>query len=205
MIRPAALLIAAAALAAAPQAWAQSPANSNPASAHAGAYTVEPSHTRIQFRVSHMGFTTWWGDFTGASGRLTLDPARPGASAVEVSVPTASVSTTNATLDGELKGPEWLDAAKFPQIGFRSTSVTRTGADTADVAGQFTLHGVTRPLVLHARFNGAGVNPLDKHYTVGFEATGRIKRSDFGVSKYVPLVGDEVAITVSAAFEQPGA
>ncbi len=70
------------------------------------------------------------------------------------------------------------------------------------MTGDFTLHGVTRPLTLHASFNGAGVNPLSKAYTVGFQGTGVIRRSDFGVTKYVPLVGDEVRITISAAFEK---
>ena len=77
-----------------------------------------------------------------------------------------------------------------------------TGARTADITGALTLHGVTQPLVLHARFNGAGVNPLDHAYTSGFEATGVIRRSEFGVAKYVPLVGDEVTLTISAAFEK---
>jgi polyisoprenoid-binding protein YceI len=157
-------------------------------------------HTRVLFSVSHMGFTTWYGDFTQAAGALELDPAHPADSRVEVSLPTASVSTTNAVLDGELKGPDWFDAARYPTISFRSRQVTVTGPGRADVAGDLTLHGVTRPVTLHARFNAAGVNPLDKTYTAGFEAHGSIKRSEFGVTKYVPLVGDDVDLIISAAF-----
>jgi polyisoprenoid-binding protein YceI len=72
-----------------------------------------------------------------------------------------------------------------------------------DIAGDLTLHGVTRPMTLKAKFNAAGVNPLSKKYTVGFEVEGVLKRSDFGVDRYVPLVGDEVKLIVSAAFEKP--
>ena len=174
----------------------------DPASVQAGVYAVEPAHTRILFSVSHMGFSTWYGDFTGASGALTLDPKEPAKSAVEIHVPVANVSTTNAKLDGELKGADWLDAGKFPEMIFKSDKVVVTGKDKADVQGQLTLHGVTRPLTLHATFNGAGVNMMDKHYTVGFEAKGQIKRSDFGVKTYVPLIGDEVELILSAAFEK---
>ncbi len=172
------------------------------AAVQSGAYAIEPSHTRILFSVSHFGFTTYYGEFTGASGSLTLNPKTPSASKLEVSVPTASVSTTNAKLDGELKGEAWFDAAKYPTISFHSTKVTSTGPRTADVAGELTLHGVTRPLVLKAHFHGAGINPLDKAYTTGFEVSGKIKRSDFGVKTYVPMVGDEVDLIISAAFEK---
>jgi len=180
----------------------QSIANPDPAAVRAGAYAVEPMHTRILFSVSHLGFTTWYGNFTGASGALTLNPGAPAASQVSVSVPTASISTTNAKLDDELKGGEWFDAARFPTITFKSERVTPTGPGQADVTGELTLHGVTRPVTLKARFNGAGMNPLSHAYTVGFEASGRIKRSEFGVTKYVPMVGNEVDLIISAAFER---
>lgn len=168
----------------------------------AGAYKVEPSHTRMLFAVSHLGFTTWYGDFTGAAGTLQLDPADPSRSQLQVTVPTASIATTNAVLDGELKSADWFDATRYPAITFKSRTVTPTGPTSADVLGDLTLHGVTRPVTLHARFNAAGVNPLDKAYTVGFEVSGRIKRSDFGVAKYVPMVGDDVDLIISAAFEK---
>ncbi len=184
-------------------AQAQTPANTSPAAVQPGAYKVEPGHTRVLFSVSHMGFTKWYGDFTGASGTLTLDPKNPAAASLAVTLPVASVSTTNAKLDGELKAADWLDAERFPRASFKSTAVTPKGPGTADVTGDLTLHGVTRPLTLHVTFNGAGVNPLDKAYTAGFEAHGTIKRSDFGVTKYVPLIGDDVDLTLSGAFEKP--
>lgn len=183
-------------------ALSQSALVTNPAAVQAGAYKVEPNHTRVLFAVNHMGFSTWYGNFTHAAGALTLDPANPAGSSLSVTVPTGSVETTNTVLDGELKSADWFDAAKYPTITFKSSKVTVTGPGQADVAGDLTLHGVTKPVVLHAKFNAAGVNPLDKAYTVGFEVSGKIKRSEFGVTKYVPLIGDDVDIIISAAFEK---
>jgi polyisoprenoid-binding protein YceI len=194
--------VALACLTLAGSAIAQPAPSSNPDAVQAGTYKVEPMHTRILFSVLHMGFTHYFGDFTGASGKLTLDPKNLGASSVQVSFPTGSVSTTNATLDGELKGGDWLDAGGSPAINFVSTSVTRTGANTARIDGNLTLHGVTHPVTLNATFNAAGSNALNHKYTIGFDATGHLNRSDFGVKKYVPLISDNVDIVISAAFEK---
>jgi polyisoprenoid-binding protein YceI len=84
---------------------------------------------------------------------------------------------------------------------FVSTEVTRTGNNTAKVTGNLTMHGITRPAVLNVTFNGAGPNSFSKVLTLGFKADGVVKRSDFGMGKYVPIVSDETTITISAAFE----
>jgi polyisoprenoid-binding protein YceI len=149
-----------------------------------------------------MGFSDWYGDFTGATGSLSLDPKAPTKAKVDITIPVSSVSTTNATLDGELKSDAWFDAAKYPQIRFTSTAVTPTGPRTANIAGNLTFHGVTRPVVLKATFLASGVNPLSKGYTMGFNATTSLKRSDFGVKTYIPLISDEVSLRISAAFEK---
>jgi polyisoprenoid-binding protein YceI len=177
-------------------------ADSNPANITPGIYTVEPAHTRVQFSVSHMGFTNWFGDFTGVSGSLKLDPKNIAVSVVDISIPVASISNTNAKIDAELKGSAWFDADTFPTIRFVSTKVVKTGTNKAAITGNLTFHGVTRPVILTTSFNGAGVNPLDKHYTVGFEATATINRSDFGVKTYIPLLSDETKLHISAAFEK---
>jgi len=196
-------LIAAALIVAPVAAYAQSPvANPAPAAVQAGNYAVETTHTRVQFTVSHMGFSDWYGDLTGVTGSLVLDPKAPAAAKVDITIPVSSISTTNATLDGELKSEAWLDAGKYPEIRFPSTGVTPTGPRTANIAGNLTFHGVTRPVVLKAAFLASGVNPLSKGYTVGFNATAALKRSDFGVKTYIPLIGDEVTLRISAAFEK---
>ena len=182
---------------------AQAPvANPAPAAAQAGTYKVETSHTRVQFSVSHMGFSDWYGDFTGVTGTLSIDPKAVAKAKVDITIPVASVTTTNATLDGELKSAQWFDADQFPTIRFVSTQVVPTGERTALVKGNLTFHGVTRPVVLKASFNAGGVNPMSKGYTLGFNANTEINRSDFGVKTYVPLVGDAVTIRISAAFEK---
>jgi len=174
---------------------------SNPAEVRAGTYDVEPLHTQIVWAVSHLGLTTFYGTFSGASGRLTLDPKHPAASTLSVSIPVASVLSTSAKLDEELKGPQWFDAAKYPAISFVSSKVTQTGHGTARVDGTLTMHGVSKPETLAVKFNGAAVNPIDHSYSVGFEASGSVRRSDFGVKTYVPLVGDDVTLMISGAFE----
>jgi polyisoprenoid-binding protein YceI len=200
---PAAALTLAAAVVAG-SAVAQSAFTHDPAQVPAGAYKVEPAHTRVLFSVTHFGFTDYYGQFNGVSGDLTLNPANPAASAVSVSIPTESITTSNNVLDGELRSSQWLDAKAFPVITFKSTGIKLTGKDTALLSGDFTLHGVTRPVVLDARFNAGGPGPFHKPFTVGFNATAHLKRSDFGVKTYVPMVGDDVSVIISAAFEKVG-
>jgi len=174
----------------------------DPAKVPAGAYVVEPYHTQVLFSVDHMGFSYFSGNFSDASGSLTLTPKNLADTKISVSVPVASVSTTSPKLTEELKEADWLDATKYPTMSFTSTKVTQTGHATADIQGLLTLHGVTKPALLHATFVGAGINMLDKHETAGFQLTGAVKRSEFGVSKYVPLIGDSVTLTINAAFEK---
>ena len=196
------LLAAALAQAVFAPALAQSPAIHDPAKVEAGTYTVDPAHTQVMFSVSHMGFSTYTGTFTDASGELTLDPKTASASALKVSVPVASVLTTSPKLNEELKSAQWLDAGQFPKMTFTSTKVTPTGKGKAKVTGDLTIHGTTKATTLEVSFVGAGANPIAKKYTVGFEAHGEIKRSDFGVKTYVPLIGDTLHLQIAGAFEQ---
>src|ERR1700734_459110 len=156
---------------AAPHAFAQD-ASHNSLTVKAGTYQVETHHTQVGFSVLHFGFTHYSGVFSNVSGMLQLDPAHPSKSKLDVTIPISSVQTTSAVLDGELRGAEWFDGAKYPTATFVSTKVTPTGANSAQVEGKLTIRGVTEPETLSVKFIGAGVNPLDKAYTVGFEAVG---------------------------------
>lgn len=173
-----------------------------PQDVQAGTYQVETTHTQVAFSLLHFGFTTYSGLFSGATGSLTYDAAHPAASRLSVSIPVASVQTTSAKLTDELHNADWFDTARYPTATFVSTKVVPTGAGTAAVTGNFTLHGVTRPLTLQVRYVGAGINPMDKAYTVGFQATGTLQRSAFGVKTYVPMVGDDVTLSIAGAFEK---
>jgi polyisoprenoid-binding protein YceI len=189
----AALLVAAAGTAPA--------ADSGLSSAKPGNYKVESYHTQVGFSVSHFGFTNYTGLFAGATGTLQLDPAKLASAKLDITIPVDSVTTTVDKLTEELKGDKWFDAAKYPKATFVSTHVAASPGG-ATVTGNLTLHGVTKPVVLHVHFMGAGVNPIDKAYTVGFEVTGTIKRSDFGVTTYLPIIGDEVHLNIAGAFEE---
>ena len=174
----------------------------DPSKVEPGTYKIEPDHTRLLFKVSHFGFTPYYGEFNDVSGTLDLKPQDVAGSTLAITATTASVTTKSAKLGEFLKGDKWLDAPKFTQITFKATKIAETGATDAEITGNLTLHGVTKPMTLNAKFIGAGINPASKAYTVGFEATGQIKRSDFGVSTFVPAIGDEVDLIISAAFEK---
>ena len=177
-------------------------ANTDPASVQAGGYKLETNHARVVFSLSHMGFSTWYGDFSGSTGSLTIDPKSVASAQLSVSIPVSSVMTTNAQVDEELKSAAWFDATTYPTITFKSTKVVQTGANSADVTGDLTFHGVTKPVTLQATFGGSGVNMLTKAFTIGFEVKGKLKRSDYGVKTYVPLIGDDVDLVISAPFEK---
>ena len=185
---------------AASPAIAQQVSSQDPKAVKAGAYKVEPRHTQVSFSISHFGFTDFSGFFSGASGALQLDPSAASKSELEVSIPVSSVLTTVPVLDDQLKTDQWFDVAKYPNATFTSTNVTPTGKDSAAITGDLTLHGVTKPITLKAHLIGSGANPLDKSFNVGFEAVGTIKRSDFGIKQFLPLVGDEVTLKIAGAF-----
>ena len=111
--------------------------------------------------------------------------------------------TNLAELVKKLVGADWFDAAKFPSATFVSTKVEKTSATKGKVTGDLTIHGVTKPVVLDVTFNGAGQNPIAAVPQLGFSATTKIKRSDFGVAQYIPMVGDEVTLTIESEFQLP--
>ncbi len=177
-------------------------ATNNPADVQAGSFAVDSGHTQVGFTLSHMGFSNFSGRLSNVTGTLTLAGGDHSGSKLSVSVPASSFSTPVEKLNEELTSADWFDAGKFPAITFTSTKVTSTGPDSATITGDLTLHGVTKPITLTAHFVGAGTNPLSKKYTVGFDATGTVKRSEFGVTKYVPLIGDDVTLSLHGAFEK---
>ena len=166
-------------------------------------YQLEKTHVDLLFAINHAGFTHKHGSFRELDATLVYDAQKPEASHVEVTVKTDSLDTAFAARDKDVKGPQFLDTQKFPEMTFRSTRVTRTGEQTLKVEGNLTLHGVTRPLVLEAQLNQLGPSPFDKRPTVGFSASGALRRSDFGIDRFVPLIGDEVTISIDAEFNQP--
>ncbi|THD58652.1 YceI family protein [Phenylobacterium sp.] len=176
----------------------------------AGAYVMDKAHTSVTFRVSHMGFSHYTARFSRIDGRLKFDPAHPAAMAVEATIDPMSLelNTPPTGFHDQLMSKAWFDAAHFPKIAFRSTGVEATGAHTARVTGDLTLHGVTRPVVLEVTYNGGyPPNAMDPGGArVGFSAHTKFKRSAFGISAGIPApgstmgVGDDVDVAIESEF-----
>lgn len=166
----------------------------------AGTYRINPEHSQVLFTVDHFGFSDYTGQFTRPAGTLTLDPAKPQDTKIDITIPIANVLTTVPALDAHLQKPEFFDAARFPTARFVSTKVDISGTK-GFVAGRLTLRGVTHPVILAVRLIGAGQGMADHRTNVGFSATATIQRSDFGMTYLVPLVSDRVALAINAVFE----
>jgi polyisoprenoid-binding protein YceI len=193
---------------AAPQAAAPAPTLAAKSDAPAGTYALDPSHTAVVFKVSHLGYSHYTANFDRVTGTLKFDPANPAAMTIEAKIDPKSLDLPSPPpgFHDELMGKSWFDAATYPEITFRSTKVEPTGPDTARVTGDFTLHGVTKPVVLETTFNGGyAPNAFDGART-GFSAHGTFKRSDFGMGSGVPAPGsnlgvsDEVAVSIETEF-----
>ena len=178
----------------------------------AGAYTLDKAHASMTFKVNHLGFSHYTAQFTDFDAKLQFDPANPTAASLTATIDPTSLDlpTPPAGFLDTLVGEQWLDAKKYPEITFRSTKVAVTGARSAKITGDLTLHGVTKPIVLDATFNGgyAG-HPMDPHARIGFSAHGKFNRSDFGIAFGVPAPGttmgvsDQVDVSIETEFSGP--
>jgi polyisoprenoid-binding protein YceI len=171
-----------------------------PSAVRAGQFALDKSHAKLNWAVSHFGFSTYSGEFTDFDARLTLSPKRPADSSLLVTIKTASVETNDDALDKHLRSPDFLNSDRHPTATFRSAKVQMAGERTARVTGNLTLNGVTKPLTLDVRFEGAGVSPVTKKYVAGFAAKGQFNRSDFGIKTYSPGIGEAVTLTISGEF-----
>lgn len=168
-------------------------------------YLFDKPHTQIMFSVDHLGFTKSHGRFLDYDGFFVLDRADITKSYVDATIKVASLDMGDEKWDEHLKSPDFFDAEKFPTMTFKSTSVVKTSDNTADVTGDLTILGVTKPVVLNVVHNKSGVFPMnDKMYVAGFTATTHFKRSDFGMTKYAPMLGDDVQIVLEIQGNQDG-
>lgn len=167
--------------------------------AHAAeTYAFDPTHTNIVWHTSHFGFSSPSGRFGVTEGTLTLDEAAPQNSAVAVTIDVAGLVTGIEKFDAHLKSADFLDTAKYPTATFKSSKVELTGKDTANVTGDLTLHGVTKPVTLKIKLNKIGESPITKKKTAGFTGEIVLSRSEFGITQYVPGVADDVHIRIEA-------
>lgn len=158
-------------------------------------YDLDPNHTLPRFSYNHMGFSTQLSRFDRASGKIVFDPEAQTGS-VDVTIDMKSVDTGNAAFNEHIQGEDFLDTGRYPTATFKSTAVKFVGGAPASIDGNLTIKGVTKPVTLTVTSFQHKTNPILKKDEIGADATTTIKRSDFNAGKYVPLVGDEVTITL---------
>jgi polyisoprenoid-binding protein YceI len=166
---------------------------------------IDPVHSSVVFRTKHLDTSYVYGRFDKFTGTITDSPQDPSKTAFDVTVDVNSINTGNEKRDGHVKGPDFFSAKEFPTITFKSTSVQSGGGEgKLQVTGDLTMHGVTKPITATVERVGESSNPPPFGNRVGYVSTFTVKRSDFGMNKMIPMVGDEVELTV--AFEaQKGA
>jgi polyisoprenoid-binding protein YceI len=160
-------------------------------------YDIDTSHTQVIFSWNHFGFSNPSASLEKISGDFQLDTADITKSSITVTLPLDGLHTGVPKLDEHLKSADFFDAAKFPDITFKSTKVEKSGANGLKIVGDLTIHGVTKPVTLTTKINKIGENPMMKKASAGFDATTTIKRSEFGVDKYVPNVSDEIPVRIT--------
>lgn len=185
------------------------PAALDPSAAQAGSYTADAGHSMVVWSLSHLGFNDYFGIFGDVSGTLNIDPADIGSASVDVMIPIASVTVPSAGLKDHLlragadgAAPDFFGPS--PEAAhFVSTSVHSTGATTAEIMGDLTFNGVTKPVTVQAELSGMGTNGMTQKATLGFHGTTTINRSEFDLGWGIPFgIEDAVDLDITIAFEK---
>lgn len=177
-----------------------------PGLARAEDYVIDTkdAHAFIQFRIPHLGYSWIYGRFNDFSGTFSYDEKDPAASKVAVVIKTASVDTNHAERDKHLRGPEFLDAAKYPEALFKGISYKPTGPGKATLTGELTLHGVSKVVSLNVTEIGHGNDPWGG-YRRGFEGTTRLKLKDYNLQRDLGPASAELELTLSVeGIRRPG-
>ena len=203
MARPFAYAILAGALLAAPLAApvaALAQPATDPAAAPAGIWALDKRHASLTLRIKHFGTSNYTFRLSGLDGSYSYDPANPLASKVSITVDPKSVDTGLDNFNKEISDdPKFFDSAKYPTITFVSTKIEQTSPGKGKLTGDLTFRGVTKPVTLDVTYNGFAKTPFGSQI-MGFSATGKIKRSEFGFTHLVPMVSDDVDLAIEAEF-----
>jgi polyisoprenoid-binding protein YceI len=159
-------------------------------------FDTKGTHQFVMFKISHLGYSWLYGQFNDFTGEFTADAENPENSQVNATIQTASVDSNHAERDKHLRGDDFLDVKKFPTATFKSTSIEKTGEKTAKITGDFTLHGVTKPVTLDAKMIGYGDDPWGG-YRMGLEASTTLTLADFGITKNLGPASETVEIIIS--------
>jgi polyisoprenoid-binding protein YceI len=175
--------------------------------ARADIYTFDRDHTNISFSWNHLGIARQSARILEFDGTLDFDPENAESSSVEVTMKAASIFSGAKALDRDLRSSDFFDAARYPEITFKSTMIRRMGERSGEVFGNLTILGETRPVVLQVRWNFSGEHPLGQinpgykgKYVAGFSAVTTVARSEWGLKRAIPLVSDEIDIAIEAEF-----
>ena len=184
-------------VATAPAATAEAEAAAPAIAAQSGTYVLDPMHTIVLAQWNHMGFSNPSLNFANGTGQLVYDAANPAASSVQVTFPLSGITSFTPEFDTHLASGDFFDSAKFPEATFKSTSVAANGTNKFTVTGDLTIKGISKPVTLDVTLNGAGPHPMTKAPSIGFDATGTVKRSDWGLDYAAPAVSDEVTLRIT--------
>ncbi|MET0458021.1 MAG: YceI family protein [Ilumatobacteraceae bacterium] len=166
-----------------------------------GTYPIDTTHSQIAFSIRHLGISTIRGTFDTYRGELCVGADLAG-TVVAVAADTASINSGNRWRDEHMFGPEWLDVDDHPEMAIRSTSITES-VDGYTMTGDLTIKGITNPVTFDVVYHGSNTFPMDGSTHFGFEATGSVMRSAFGVSTAIPLLSDEVKLFLDVQFVLP--
>ncbi|MGK0375114.1 MAG: polyisoprenoid-binding protein YceI [Arenicella sp.] len=166
----------------------------------AGEYSLDTSHATLLFKIQHLGLSTYVGRFNKFDASLEFDPDNIAAATLSAIIEIDSLDINDPDLKDDLMGRAWFRQAEFPQAKFASSSVRPISDTEFEFSGQLNWRGVQKLITVTATFNGGASNMLSGKYTLGFSAKGAFSRSDFGMDKFVPLVGDQVTIEAYAEF-----
>lgn len=168
-------------------------------------YRFDAVHSQVQFRVDHLGFSESEGEFHDLRGEFRFDRDDWAKSSCDVTIGIASVDLDDDAWNRKMLERDWFDVAQFPEMRYRCLKVERIDEHHGRIDGELTLRGVTRPVVLDLRFNRAAIHKYSLKYTAGFMATTTIRRSDFGMVKYLPEIGDDIHIRLDIEGQREGA
>ncbi|MCP4330258.1 MAG: polyisoprenoid-binding protein [Alphaproteobacteria bacterium] len=171
-----------------------------PASASAADnYQFDPAHSFVYFKINHLGWSDLMGRFNGVEGALVLDEENPGNSSVEVVIDASSVDTNHEARDKHLRSPDFFNAEEFPEITFKSTNIERIDDTTGRMTGDLTLLGVTKPVTFDFKWGQPSPNPFNEKAThTGFSAELDVKRSEWGMDKFIPGIGEDATLFIGA-------
>lgn len=161
-------------------------------------YEIDPNHTQVLASWSHFGFSNPVAHFGEADGTIVYDADNVSASSVQVTLPLSGLQAFVPAFNEHLRSADFFDAAKYPEVTFRSTQVETAAEGALKVSGDLTIKGITRTVVLDVTLNQAAEQPMAKRQAIGFDATTTVRRTDFGLGLYAPGVSDEVTLRITA-------